>query len=84
MASYHLKIKPSARRELRKLPPPVIARLTTIIEGLKENPYPQGAKKMAGVQETWRIREGDYRIVYRILGNILTIEIIRIGHRREV
>ena len=84
MASYELKWKPSASRELRHLPPPVIASLTTLIEGLKDNPHPSGAKKMTGMQDIWRVREGDYRVVYRISGTILTIEIIRVGHRREI
>ena len=83
MASYNLEIKPSAKRELCNLPKPVAARLTTLIQGLKENPYPPGTRKMAGMQDAWRIRAGDYRIVYRILGNILTIEVIRIGHRGD-
>lgn len=84
MASYDLKWKLSAERELRNLPNPVIFRLTTLIQGLKDNPHPHGAKKMAGTQDTWRVRDGDYRVIYRILGNILTIEITRVDHRREV
>ena len=84
MASYNLEIKPSAKRELGKLPQPVIVHLTKLIQGLKENPYPPGVRKMAAMQDAWRIRAGDYRIIYRILGNILTIEVIRIGHRGDV
>ncbi|MCC6134834.1 MAG: type II toxin-antitoxin system RelE/ParE family toxin [Gammaproteobacteria bacterium] len=84
MAFYELKWKPSARRELRTLPQPVIASLMILIDGLKENPYPQGAKKMTAMQDAWRIRQGDYRVVYKVIGNILTVEIIRVGHRRDV
>lgn len=84
MAFYELKWKPSARRELRTLPQPVIASLMILIDGLKENPYPQGAKKMTTMQDAWRIRQGDYRVVYKVIGNILTVEIIRVGHRRDV
>lgn len=84
MASYNLKWTSSAKRDIGKLSQPVIARLTTLIDGLKENPYPPGVRKMAAMQDAWRIRAGDYRIIYRILGNILTIEVIRIGHRGDV
>lgn len=84
MDSYSLKWKPSAERELRKLPRPVIARLVERIEGLQRNPYPQGATKMTAMQDTWRIRDGDYRVIYKVVGNTLTVEIIRIGNRRDV
>ena len=84
MASYNLKWTSSAKRDIDKLPQPVITRLAKLVDGLKENPYPPGARKMAAMQDAWRIRAGDYRIIYRILGNILTIEVIRIGHRGDV
>ena len=84
MASYDLKWTSSAKRDIGKLPQPVIAKLAKLIDGLKENPYPPGARKMAAMQDAWRIRAGDYRIIYRILGNILTIEVIRIGHCGDV
>lgn len=75
---------PSAVRELRKLPRPIIARLMERIEALQRNPYPQGATKMTAMQDTWRIRDGDYRVIYKVAGHTLTVEIIRIGNRREV
>lgn len=84
MDSYSLTWKPSAVRELRKLPRPVIARLVERIEELQRNPYPQGATKMIAMQDTWRIRDGDYRVIYRVAGNTLTVEIIRVGNRRDV
>jgi len=84
MACYSIRWKPSARRELRNLPQPVIAPLVAAIDGLATNPYPPGVKKMQAMLDTWRIRQGDYRVVYKVLGSVLTIEIIRIGHRRDV
>ena len=84
MDSYSLKWKPSAERELRKLPRPIIARLVAMAEALRGNPYPPGAIKMANTQHAWRIREGDYRMVYVVRNAMLTVEIIRVGHRREV
>ena len=84
MASYDLKWKSSAQRELNKLPQPIIADLVQLTEGLKENPYPPGVKKMQGTKSTWRIRRGDYRVIYTVINNILTIEIVRVGHRQSV
>ena len=84
MDSYNLTWKPSAERELCKLPRPIIARLVERIEGLRCNPYSQGATKMTAMQNTWRIRDGDYRVVYQVSGNTLTVEIIRVGNRRDV
>ena len=71
-------------RELRKLPKLVIARLVEQIEGLQRNPYPQGVTKMTAMENTWRIRDGDYRVIYKVAGNALTVEVIRIGNRRDV
>lgn len=84
MDSYSLTWKPSAVRELRKLPRPIIARLVARIEDLQHNPYTQGATKMTAMENTWRIRDGDYRVIYKVAGNALTVEIIRIGNRRDV
>jgi mRNA interferase RelE/StbE len=84
MDSYSLSWKSSAERELRKLPPPIIDRLVALAESLRSNPYPNGATKMVATQNTWRLREGEYRMIYKVVSNILTVEIIRVGHRREV
>ncbi len=84
MDFYSLRWKPSAERELRKLPKPIIARLVALAEALRGNPHPPGAAKMANTQHTWRIREGDYRMVYTVRNAVLTVEIVRVGHRRNV
>jgi len=83
MASYKIEVKPSASRELEKLPREMIPRVVAVIRDLAENPYPQGVKKLAGFERTYRIRVGDYRILYDIFKKKLVIEIIRVRHRKD-
>jgi mRNA interferase RelE/StbE len=64
VAKYTLEIKPSARKELERLSNSLIARLAAKIEGLSANPRPSGCKKLRGYKDLWRIRVGDYRVVY--------------------
>lgn len=84
MASYKLVWRTSAERELRKLPREVIARMVDLAASLAADPFPQGAVKLAGAEHTWRIRTGDYRLIYSVLANVLAVEIVKLGHRREV
>jgi mRNA interferase RelE/StbE len=84
MASYKLVWRTSAERELRKLPREVVARMVGLAESLAKNPFPQGAVKLAGSEHTWRVRSGDYRLIYSVTAAILVVEIVKLGHRREV
>ena len=81
--SYSLLIKKSAERELRALPKKDLRRVVERIRGLAHTPRPHGNEKLSG-QERYRIRQGDYRVVYAIDDEARMIEIIKIGHRREV
>ena len=81
--SYSLVIKKSAERELRALPKADVRRVTERIRGLAPNPRPPGNEKLSG-QERYRIRQGDYRIVYAVDDEGHAVEIVKIGHRREV
>ena len=83
MAAYSIFIKKSAARELEVLAKKDLPKVLKRIEALAENPRPTGAEKLAGV-ELWRIRQGEYRIVYSIEDNALTVWIVKVGHRREV
>ena len=84
MASYQIEIKPSASKELEKLPRQMVVRVVAAIRELAEDPYPQGVRKLSGFDRTFRIRVGDYRVLYDIYENRLVIEIIRIRHRKDV
>ena len=81
--SYRLLLKKSAERELRKIPKEDLQRITERIKDLAALPRPSGSEKLAG-QDSYRIRQGDYRIVYTVDDAHRLIEIMKIGHRREV
>lgn len=84
MDSYRIEWKHSALKELKQLPKDVVARIIRAVGQLPENPYPSGIRKLVGSENSYRIREGDYRILYSIVSSTLIIEIIRIGHRKDV
>ena len=83
MASYQLKIKKSAEKELAHLPIDTIIVIRDRILVLKSNPYPPGYKKLKGFKNLYRIRSGNYRIIYSVETNVLIIEILKIAHRRN-
>lgn len=83
MASYKIDFTSSAKKELKKLPKPYIKNIIEAIEGLVENPFPNGVKKLVG-QSLYRIRVGPYRILYEVEGKLLSILVIKIAHRKEV
>lgn len=83
MGSYRVEIKRSAGKELERLPAADKRRVITRIRSLGDDPRPQGAKKLSG-EEKYRIRQGDYRILYEIHDEIITIIVVRIAHRRKV
>ena len=84
MAKYYVAFASSAEKELKKLPGQLIARLIPRLEDLASNPRPSGCKKLRGGDGEWRIRAGDYRVVYTINDAKLLVEVTRIRHRSEV
>lgn len=84
MASYNLRIKKSAEKELRRLDRADLARLVEKIEPLANHPRPQGCEFLKGEDRYFRIRCGDYRVVYELDEASRTVTVIKIGHRREV
>ena len=83
MASYSLEIKRSAAKELAQVPPKDRGRIVARIHALADDPRPVGAERLSG-QERYRVREGDYRILYEIEDQVLRIMVVKIGHRRDV
>ena len=81
---YKIKFKSSAEKELKKLPASAIKKISSKIDFLSINPYIPGYVKLQGYRNYYRIRVSKYRIIYSIKKNILTIEIIKIGHRKSV
>ncbi len=84
MVCYSVEIKKSAQKELLELPAQVAQNITKIIDSLIENPKPNGSKKLKGSDNAYRIRSGDYRVIYTVLNAKLIIEIIKVGHRKDV
>ena len=84
MDSYNIEWKHSAARELRKLLREAVLRILQAVEHLATEPYPHGVRKLVGSEHTYRIRVGDYRVVYNVVSSALIIQIVRVGHRREV
>ncbi|MGV1006291.1 MAG: type II toxin-antitoxin system RelE family toxin [Candidatus Nanopelagicales bacterium] len=83
--SYSVRFAAGARRELGKLDPSVRRRVAGAVELLALNPRPPGAKQLrGGANVRWRVRVGDYRIVYAVEDSELIVLVLRLGHRREV
>ena len=81
---YSIRFVESAARSLKKLPSNMQVRIAAKIEALADDPYPPGARKMRGDEHAYRIRIGDYRVVYDVLEDVIVVLVLRIGHRREV
>jgi mRNA interferase RelE/StbE len=84
VADYQVALTSSAERELKRLSRTMVARLAPRVESLAADPRPLGCKKLRGGDKEWRIRVGDYRVVYTIDDARLLVEVTRIRHRREV
>ncbi len=82
--SYRLILSKPAVKALRDLPAQVNVRLAAALDGLKEQPRPAGCIKLQGREELWRIRVGDFRIIYTIDDVVRIVDVRRIGNRREV
>jgi len=81
--SYEVRIISSAEKEMNRLPKTVHARLSKKILSLEDNPRPRGVRKLGG-REEYRLRVGDYRILYTIDDRNHIVTILAVGHRREV
>lgn len=82
--TYTVLFKPSAKKDFDRLPLNVRARIASKINGLAHNPFPPGVTKLAGEESTYRIRIGEYRVVYDVIKEKVVVLVLRIGHRREV
>lgn len=83
--TYRVELKPQADRQLQRLPQPVQIRIVRALRGLADNPRPRGVKKLADdAEDLYRIRVGDYRVVYQIQDDRLIVLVVRVGHRRDV
>lgn len=83
MASYSIQIKRSAAKEIEALPVRDRRRVVQRIETLAAEPRPPGAEKLSGA-DSYRIRQGDYRILYQIIDHDLIVMVVKVGHRGDV
>ena len=77
--SYRIEFAPAAARQFRKLPRDAKRRLRPVIDALATDPRPQGSKKLAGEDDLYRVRAGDYRVVYAIEAAALLVLVVRVG-----
>ena len=86
--AYRVELTNAAGRELRKLekrvPVKLMKGIGETIDALAEDPRPPGVEKVEGGEDLWRVRSGDYRIVYTVEDDVLLVVVVRTGHRREV
>ena len=83
MARYDLRFKPSVAKDLRGIPRADVRRILGRIESLRDEPRPPGSEKLSA-QERYRVRQGQYRILYTVADSELIVEVVKVGHRREV
>ncbi len=83
MAPYRLIVKQSVSKDLKKIPKKDVKRILAAIQTLAKNPRPPQSKKLSG-QERYRLRQGNYRILYTIEDAVLIVHVIKIGDRKDV
>ena len=82
--NYVVNLTPAAARQLRKFDPPTRRRLQAVIELLADEPRPPAATRLVGGAGEWRVRTGDYRVIYEIHNGELLVLVLRMAHRREI
>jgi len=84
MASFRLEWRSSVHKDLRKLPPDINARIVEAATGLISDPFSSGVKKLSGCEHTYRVRIGDYRIIYAVNPSQSLVIVQRVRHRKDV
>jgi mRNA interferase RelE/StbE len=82
--TYRISLSPAAARQLRKFDPQVRRRIQGVLDLLAVDPRPPAATRLVGGAGEWRVRTGDYRVVYEIEDQELLVLVLRVGHRREI
>jgi len=82
--AFRVEWKKSTKKDLRKLPAAAVDRIIGAVGDLASNPVPHGAEKLSGSDHTYRIRIGDYRVVYEVVGAANLVEVQRVRHRKDV
>lgn len=83
MGKYKIEVKKSAEKELKKIPKKELTKIIQQIGSLADDPHPSGCKKLTN-QEKYQIRVGNYRVLYNVENDILTVFVVKVGHRKEI
>ena len=84
MGSYQIEWKKSTAKDLRKIPKSQVLRIVEAVGKLEDDPTPIGSTKLLGSESSYRIRVGDYRVIYDFVEERVIIEVIKVGHRKDV
>ena len=82
--TYRIEVKESAMREIAAMPKRDRRRAVRAIAALADEPRPQGVRKLTGIKDAYRLRVGDYRIIYQIADDVLTVFVVRVGNRKDI
>jgi len=81
---YRVKIKDQALKALKKISEPEQSRIRRRIDALADDPRGPGVKKLQGADDLYRVRAGDYRVIYQIQDDVLLVLVVRVGHRKDI
>jgi len=84
MECYNIEWRPSTKKDLKKISKAEVHRIISAVEGLSGQPRPPGSTKLSGSDLTYRIRVENYRVIYEIHDKIILIEVVKVGHRKDV
>lgn len=83
MSKYTVRLKRNALKQLQQLPKKEVVRLRALIVSLGEDPRPPGCKKLKGYPDYWRVRSGNYRVIYTIVDDVLSVEVLQVINRKD-
>lgn len=81
---YRVEFTKKAAKELERLPEKVQRQIAPVVDGLANEPRPAGCEKLAGEDDLWRVRSGDYRLIYTVRDDLVIVTVVRIAHRKDV
>lgn len=84
MERYNIEWRPSTKKDLKRIGITEVSRIIKAVESLSSQPRPQGSTKLSGSDLTYRIRVGNYRVIYEIHDEMIRIEVVKVGHRQNV
>lgn len=84
MANYKIEITASAEKSLKKIPKKDLEKIVEAIQVLAISPFPSGCRKLKGEENVYRVRQGNYRIIYEIIDSKLIVLVLKIGHRKDI